>query len=631
MPNENIKSFLDSYVTNPDPRYAVLLKGKWGCGKSYFIDGWLRGYRQPEVEAGAEDIVLEPVKVTLYGLKSTDQITKAIDRALHPFIYSKGMQTAKKILQVVGKIAFRTNLDLNDDDKDETSFSTTLDSLAVFDTKDDSIKGVRFLIFDDLERCLVDMKELLGYINYFVEHCGCHVVLIGDEEKVKGKQKMLLNEFKEKTVGREFVVEPDVDAAVTSFLEEDMPRVDWMLGQKDLIIRIFKASGCDNLRILRQCIYDFKAQFVLLNNDLAENDQVVLRNLLANFISVYCEYKGKNREVIKNWRTSYFWGLASDKETPEKIAIRELQHKYAPQHTGGIDALNTTLMPYIVSHLESGYNITAFVETQLQQDQAPLTIVDRLGLYQNLENDEFVHLCQEAEGMLMKNEMANLYATGRAVAFMSLFHEERLYWMTEALISTIKRNLTEIINNQTDKDLLYDIRASYLSGFHSLQARKPLSTVIDITQYLEKRFLEKEAMLTSKMEQALMNLSDETVGQLETLDRSTAPNKQSEYSLTPIFHRLNATVLMDKIRHLSNEGKRIFGSFLTQHYFLYAYGDSTQQYEADHDVIAALRDMVKAEVDKSQHVERYAYEYLLEVLEAAEKRCGGDRSVLLND
>ena len=128
-----------------------------------------------------------------------------------------------------------------------------------------------------------------------------------------------------------------------------------------------------------------------------------------------------------------------------------------------------------------------------------------------------------------------------------------------------------------------------------------------------------------------MNLSDETVGQLETLDRSTAPNKQSEYSLTPIFHRLNATVLMDTIRHLSNEGKRIFGSFLTQHYLLYAYGDSTQQYEADHDVIAALRDMVKAEVDKSQHVERYAYEYLLEVLEAAEKRCGGDRSALLND
>lgn len=630
MPNENIKSFLDSYVTNPDPRYAVMLKGKWGCGKSYFIDGWLKTYQQPDTGAGAEDIVLEPVKVTLYGLKTTDQITKAIDRALHPFIYSKGMQTAKKILQVVGKIAFRTNLDLNDDGKDETSFSTTLDSLAVFDTKDESIKGVRFLIFDDLERCLVDMKELLGYINYFVEHCGCHVALIGDEGKVEGEQRKLLDEFKEKTVGREFAVEPDVDAAVTSFLEDDMPRVEWLLGQKDYIIRIFKASGCDNLRILRQCIYDFKVQFDLLKNELVANDQVVLRNLLGNFISVYCEYKGKNREVIKNWRTASFWGLASDNDTPEKKVVRELQQKYNPNNTGGIDVLNSTLMPYIVYHIERGNNITDFVEEQLRQDQRPLTVVDRLGLYQNLENTVFLRLCQEAEGMLMRNEMPNLYATGRAVAFMSLFYDERLYWMTEALVAIVKRNLTEVINNQTDKDQLYEMRASYLSGLQSVQGRKPLSTAIDITQYLEKRFNEKEVTLTSKMEQALMNLSNETVGQLETLDRSTAPNKQSEYSLTPIFHRLDAKALMDRIRQLNNEGKRTFGSFVTQHYLLYAYGDSTKQYEADFDVISALHDLVKEEIFKTQHVERYAYEYLQTVLDAAEKRCSGNRNALLN-
>jgi hypothetical protein len=87
---------------------------------------------------------------------------------------------------------------------------------------------------------------------------------------------------------------------------------------------------------------------------------------------------------------------------------------------------------------------------------------------------------------------------------------------------------------------------------------------------------------------------------------------------------------MDRIRQLGNDGKRTFASFLTQHYLLYAYGDSTQQYEPDHDVIAALRDLVKEEVKSTQHVERYAYENLLEVLDAAEKRCGGDRNALLS-
>lgn len=32
MPNENIKNFLNMCVENPDPRYAVMLKGKWGAG-----------------------------------------------------------------------------------------------------------------------------------------------------------------------------------------------------------------------------------------------------------------------------------------------------------------------------------------------------------------------------------------------------------------------------------------------------------------------------------------------------------------------------------------------------------------------------------------------------------------------
>ena len=37
--NANITQFLFTYMDNPDPRYAVMLKGKWGCGKSFSIDG----------------------------------------------------------------------------------------------------------------------------------------------------------------------------------------------------------------------------------------------------------------------------------------------------------------------------------------------------------------------------------------------------------------------------------------------------------------------------------------------------------------------------------------------------------------------------------------------------------------
>ena len=44
------------------------------------------------------------------------------------------------------------------------------------------------LIFDDLERCSINIINLLGYINFFVEHQSYKVILIANEKELK-KQK----------------------------------------------------------------------------------------------------------------------------------------------------------------------------------------------------------------------------------------------------------------------------------------------------------------------------------------------------------------------------------------------------------------------------------------------------------
>lgn len=44
--NENISQYLLKFLDNPDPQYAVMLKGKWGCGKSFFIKNWLDKYKE---------------------------------------------------------------------------------------------------------------------------------------------------------------------------------------------------------------------------------------------------------------------------------------------------------------------------------------------------------------------------------------------------------------------------------------------------------------------------------------------------------------------------------------------------------------------------------------------------------
>ena len=35
--NRNILTFLNEYAEIPDPQYAIMLRGAWGCGKTFFI------------------------------------------------------------------------------------------------------------------------------------------------------------------------------------------------------------------------------------------------------------------------------------------------------------------------------------------------------------------------------------------------------------------------------------------------------------------------------------------------------------------------------------------------------------------------------------------------------------------
>lgn len=47
--NTLILDFLNSYADNPNPQYAVMLKGKWGCGKTHLIKQWKKRFARPQI------------------------------------------------------------------------------------------------------------------------------------------------------------------------------------------------------------------------------------------------------------------------------------------------------------------------------------------------------------------------------------------------------------------------------------------------------------------------------------------------------------------------------------------------------------------------------------------------------
>lgn len=63
--NENNICFLDGYMRNPDPQYAVMLTGRWGCGKTFFFNKWLTTLEKADDDR-EEVIYLKPIYVSVY-------------------------------------------------------------------------------------------------------------------------------------------------------------------------------------------------------------------------------------------------------------------------------------------------------------------------------------------------------------------------------------------------------------------------------------------------------------------------------------------------------------------------------------------------------------------------------------
>lgn len=248
--NENVIKTLNQYMENPDPQYAVLIKGLWGCGKTFLVKNWIQDLNKRP----SSDNVLQPIYVSLYGLKTTQEITTAINMVLYPRLYGKVAKVGKSLWKIVSGIVLHHEIDFVGCFMGGLKLDFPLDALFILNSEENIIKNDKFLIFDDIERCQVPIKELLGYINYFVEHCRCHVIIIGDDTKIKGDEKSAIDEFKEKTIGREITLKPNVDCAIGAFVES---LGDFVKNHVVQIRKVFDMTGCENLRILRQSLWDF--------------------------------------------------------------------------------------------------------------------------------------------------------------------------------------------------------------------------------------------------------------------------------------------------------------------------------------------------------------------------------------
>ena len=182
--NEEVLECLNDFLKVNKPGYAVLIKGSWGCGKTFYVKKWLKTLSTKTVD-NDDYLTLAPIYISLYGLSSTSQIDEEIKRIVSPILHSKAMKTLGKVFQVAISAAIRYNVDFNNDSNADMNMTCTIDPKALLGSNNPHVKGNRLLVFDDLERSKMNIQEVLGYINYYVEHIGCNVVIVGDVAKLK--------------------------------------------------------------------------------------------------------------------------------------------------------------------------------------------------------------------------------------------------------------------------------------------------------------------------------------------------------------------------------------------------------------------------------------------------------------
>lgn len=293
------------FITQKEDNGALLLTGKWGCGKTYLANQVIS-----ELNQGNDFIA---VSISLFGVDSIELLHKEIKNKV---FFSRGLEKAHKkgknvfskiknfsnnttaILGETFQIAKSINKALNIRWQDffnvekyiycyKTNFETTNCHNKNTEKGKKFIKKRLVLFFDDFERSKLDRIELMGVINEYSENRGIKVIIVADEDKIKEKgtnensdnnnhkkddvnitnsnandNKFKYSEFKEKLICRTLKIEPEyttiIDSIINSYEETVKGYKDFLIDNKDIIYQIYIESDSDNFRSVKAFIIDYE-------------------------------------------------------------------------------------------------------------------------------------------------------------------------------------------------------------------------------------------------------------------------------------------------------------------------------------------------------------------------------------
>lgn len=321
-----VESILD-YIRADYTDYAIMINGEWGSGKTYFWNNKIRKKIDGMQFNGKQ---YTTIYMSLYGISNLEDISKKIfiettqlmDKGLKKYMNSSGQSNIPEYAKTGLDMANFFGVTQNGDKVDYAKFFSTEDKV---------------LCFDDLERANVDVIDILGYINNFVEHDHIKTIIICNEkelstklkssnlemktfiatylldkegdlsktekpmvEKIRDKIEYVFDKandyerIKEKLIGETFEYVPEFNYIINGLLmryESNPDLIRFLRENTGLIVSTFNKSGTRNLRILKHSLNDFKKIYEMVNKNYPKTNYRILQTMLIFTIAISFEIK----------------------------------------------------------------------------------------------------------------------------------------------------------------------------------------------------------------------------------------------------------------------------------------------------------------------------------------------------
>lgn len=275
--SSDLVEYLKYYKECYNPGYAVLVTGEWGSGKTHQVKNCI----------GENEIYY----ASLFGI---DNIAD-----LHATVLASMFPKQSKLKRIYGRLR-----DISIALGGVYAIGSILPSLANAVLRQ-HIKNDRILVFDDLERSGLALKETLGVINTYVEHHSCRVIVIAHDKEIEKN----FREVKEKIFGQTIRVEPQNEEAFTKFCGQISGRknIEFIRSHKPQIIDVFNSSEIGSLRILRHLVEDLSRLYDLLEEKYLRNVEA-LHELVNLFSALDAEVRAGNllEDDLRNRVNAYY-------------------------------------------------------------------------------------------------------------------------------------------------------------------------------------------------------------------------------------------------------------------------------------------------------------------------------------